>query len=39
VIYIEWTCNENVDIKLVHTARFWNNFHQVRSTAKGWKTK
>ena len=24
---------------LVHTTRFWNNLHQVRSKSKNWKTK
>ena len=24
---------------LVHTMRFWNNLHQVRSKSKDWKVK
>jgi hypothetical protein len=24
---------------LVHTTRFWNNLHQVRSKSKDWKAK
>ena len=31
--------NKNVDINLLHTTRFWNNLHRVRSKSKGWKAK
>jgi hypothetical protein len=32
-------CNKNVDIKLVHTIRIWNNLHRVRSKSKDLEAK